>query len=282
MSQLDIVYLDTYRKRRDARLRCAMALHTHEPDRLSVLDQLWRAVSLVGGDRAGVIWIDEYGPGLAHPHTVLDLGADRPRRLFSPVPLRSAWETRGPGLLDLPRAEGAWAKVGGGIASACVVAIGSDGPRSWFLVVDSLTPRQPLPESVTGDLMFLAGEIASIVLHRDLLGGLDLSGPAGTGKQALAKQWVASLMCLENENPACGQCRSCQLFKSGAHPDYWFLGLQVNSKTGKTRTEIVIDQVRSLISSLQLTTTISERVTHVPHVAIFFFRNDFKIGNRCV
>ncbi len=193
MSQVDIVHLDTYRKRRDARLRCALALHTHEPDRLSVLDQLWRAVSLVGGDRAGVIWIDEYGPGLAHPHTVLDLGADRPRRLFSPVPLRSAWETRVPGLLDLPQAEGTWAKVGGGIASACVVAIGSDGPRSWFLVVDSLTPRQPLPESVTGDLMFLAGEMASIVLHRDLLGGLDLSGPAGTSatKPALVDQAFA-------------------------------------------------------------------------------------------
>lgn len=181
MSQVDIVYLDTYRRRRDARFRCALALHTREPDRLSVLDQLWKATSLVGGDRAGVIWVDEYGPGLAHPHTVLDLGADRPRRIFSPVPLRSAWETRVPGLLDLPQAEGTWAKVCGGVSSACVVAIGSDGPRSWFLVVDSLTPRPALSEDVTGELMFLAGEIASIVLHKDLMVGVDLPGRIGSG-----------------------------------------------------------------------------------------------------
>ena len=86
-----------------------------------------------------------------------------------------------------------------------------------------------------------------------------LSGPAGTGKKELAQQWVASLLCLENRIPACGQCRSCQLLESGAHPDYRLLSFEVNEKSGKLRTEIVIGQIRALISSLQLTTTISER-----------------------
>jgi len=168
MSRVEIVHLDSYRKRRDARFRRTLALHAHEPEKTSVLEQVWRAVSLVGADRGAVVWLDEYGPGLAHPHTVLDLGADRPRRFFSPVPLRGAWDTRVPGLLDLPHSDRPWDGFGEGVNSACVVALGSDGPRSWFLVLDSLTPRRPLSQAVSGEVMFLAGEIASIVLHRDL------------------------------------------------------------------------------------------------------------------
>jgi tetratricopeptide (TPR) repeat protein len=168
MSQIDIVHLDSYRMRRNARFRRTLALHGHEADRSKVLQDLWQAVTLVGADRGAVVWLDEYGPGLAHPQTLLDLAADRPRRFFSPIPLRTAWETGVPGLLDLPQADGRWEKLGGGIASACVVALGSDGPRSWFLVADSLTPRPALTKKVAGELMFVAGEVASVVLHRDL------------------------------------------------------------------------------------------------------------------
>ena len=166
MSQVEIVHLDSYRKRRDARYGCAVALYAHETERIQLLEELRKALGLVGGDRAGVVWVDEYGPGLAHPYLVLDLGADQPRRSFSPVPLRTAWDTRVPGLLDIPQTEGQWEQFGDGVASACVVAMGSDGPRSWFLVIDSLTPRQALSDPIAGDLMFLAGEIGSVVLHR--------------------------------------------------------------------------------------------------------------------
>jgi DNA polymerase-3 subunit delta' len=99
-----------------------------------------------------------------------------------------------------------------------------------------------------------------------------LTGPAGTGKQQLARDWVASLLCLENCIPACGQCRSCQLFGSGAHPDYRFLSFELNDQ-GNLRTEIVVDQVRSLISSLQLTTTISVRKVAMIHPAEALNRN---------
>jgi DNA polymerase-3 subunit delta' len=85
-----------------------------------------------------------------------------------------------------------------------------------------------------------------------------LSGQPGTGKQGLAMEMTAALMCLENSLPACGSCRSCQLLVSGAHPDFRILSFELN-KSGKLRTEIVIDQVRQLISFLQLTTTISQR-----------------------
>lgn len=86
-----------------------------------------------------------------------------------------------------------------------------------------------------------------------------LSGPAGTGKQEMALELAASLLCLDSALPACGKCRSCQLLRTGAHPDFRMLTFEINEKTGKLRTEIVIEQVRNLIASLQLTTTISAR-----------------------
>lgn len=61
----------------------------------------------------------------------------------------------------------------------CAVALGSDGPRSWFLVVDSLTPRWVLSKKVVGELMFVAGEIASVVLHMDLDGRRAVLGSEG-------------------------------------------------------------------------------------------------------
>ena len=170
MSQFEIVYLDSYRGRRDTRFRRTLALHGHDANRSKILQHLWEALSLAGADRGAVVWLDEYGPGSAHPHALLDLAADRPRRFFSPIPLRAAWDSGVPGLFDLPQAEGRWGRLGEGIASTSVIALGSDGPRSWFLVIDSLTPRVALNRRTAGDLMFLAGEIASVVLHRDLAG----------------------------------------------------------------------------------------------------------------
>jgi DNA polymerase-3 subunit delta' len=93
-----------------------------------------------------------------------------------------------------------------------------------------------------------------------------LSGQTGTGKQELAMEMAAALLCLENSLPACGSCRSCQLLVSGAHPDFRILSFELNDK-GKLRSEIVIDQVRALISFLQLTTTISEKKVALIHPA---------------
>ncbi|MEE8339243.1 MAG: DNA polymerase III subunit delta' [Xanthomonadales bacterium] len=99
-----------------------------------------------------------------------------------------------------------------------------------------------------------------------------LSGQAGTGKQGLAMEMVASLLCLDHSLPACGSCRSCQLLVSGAHPDFRILSFEPN-KSGKLRAEILIDQVRELISFLQLTTTISEKKAALVHPAEAMNRN---------
>ena len=75
-----------------------------------------------------------------------------------------------------------------------------------------------------------------------------LSGPAGLGKTELGRAFLAGLLCLEDSYPACGVCRSCQLLKSGAHPDRHTITFEEHPRTGDLRKELVIDQVRRLIS----------------------------------
>ena len=66
-----------------------------------------------------------------------------------------------------------------------------------------------------------------------------LSGPAGSGKLDFAMEMAGELLCLKGSMPGCGSCRSCQLLKTGAHPDFRLIGFELNDK-GNLRTEIVI------------------------------------------
>jgi len=90
---------------------------------------------------------------------------------------------------------------------------------------------------------------------------LMIEGPAGNGKIALANAMVARLLCNENQPHACGQCRSCKLLTGGAHPDYFELQPEEGSEV------IKVDQVRGLISRLNLTTSISARKVAFIHPA---------------
>lgn len=169
MSTSSLVRLDEYRIRRQQRLREATALYGAEPERAAVASILEKVLLLVDGDRASAVWVDEYGPGVVHVHCVLDLLHTPPRRGFDPAHLQAAWEEGVPGFRD-------WADLSAsqmipileGVRSTAAVAMGSDGSRSWYVVVDSVRPRTPLPASQVSQLMFLAGECASILLHRDL------------------------------------------------------------------------------------------------------------------
>ncbi len=80
-----------------------------------------------------------------------------------------------------------------------------------------------------------------------------IEGPAGNGKHALASAMVAKLLCSEEQAEACGQCRSCKLLAGGAHPDRFELHPLEGSEV------IKVEQVRSLIASLDLTCSISAR-----------------------
>jgi tetratricopeptide (TPR) repeat protein len=76
------------------------------------------------------------------------------------------------------------------MASTCVVSLGCDGPRSWFVVLDSVTPRRPLASDAVDRIMFLSGEVASVIFHQDLqpqgAAGMDRPGDRGTKKEPFA------------------------------------------------------------------------------------------------
>lgn len=88
-----------------------------------------------------------------------------------------------------------------------------------------------------------------------------MEGPAGSGKMVLANAMVARLLCREDQAVACGQCRSCELLAGGAHPDHFDLHPEEESEF------IKVDQVRGLISRLDLTTSISMRKVAFIHPA---------------
>jgi DNA polymerase-3 subunit delta' len=109
-----------------------------------------------------------------------------------------------------------------------------------------------------------------------------ITGPERIGKRVLAETLAQRVLCLSPTSTAdgsaggsaCGRCKSCRLFAArsqmevlevrpdgspahpwghSAHPDLYFLGFEINSKTGKPRTEIVIEQIRNLTEKMGLT-----------------------------
>jgi len=162
MSVAKVLHLEDYRGKRAHRLRIADRLYGADPKRLAIFRHLSQVAELCDADRAATVWVDEYGPGSVHPHVILDQLSDRPRRFFSVEPLRRAWELGVPGAID------ALADPTSSIPTTFAISLGSDGMRAWFLVAESPAGR-PLLDAATRDrLMFLAGECAAVVLHRDL------------------------------------------------------------------------------------------------------------------
>jgi len=98
---------------------------------------------------------------------------------------------------------------------------------------------------------------------------LIIEGSSGSGKTAFANDMATKLLCSAEQPLACGQCRSCQLLagEDRAHPEFMDITFEINPKTGKLRTEIIVDQVRRLIGQLQLTNTISTRKVAFIHPA---------------
>lgn len=86
--------------------------------------------------------------------------------------------------------------------------------------------------------------------HALLLGGAE-----GLGKRAFAEAFVRARLC---EHPrggfACGACRACALLEAGTHPDRILVTLEVNEKTDKARSEIVVEQIRTLSARLAMST----------------------------
>ena len=76
-----------------------------------------------------------------------------------------------------------------------------------------------------------------------------LSGPAGLGKGLFARGLARALLCARPNagGEACGQCRSCRLFRAGSHPDYSVVQPEEDGRI------IKVDQIRALCAFLGYT-----------------------------
>ncbi|MGQ0622786.1 MAG: DNA polymerase III subunit delta' [Panacagrimonas sp.] len=83
-----------------------------------------------------------------------------------------------------------------------------------------------------------------------------LSGPRGVGKQAFARRLAASLLCEARltDGAACGRCRGCVQQQAGTHPNLIWLAREINEKTDKEKRDISMEQLRTMMERLTLST----------------------------
>lgn len=79
------------------------------------------------------------------------------------------------------------------------------------------------------------------------------SGQTGCGHEQLVYNFAQSLLCLKPDSHgyACQHCRSCEVFKAQAHPDFLLL------EVAEDKQAITVDQVRSLSRFLELSRSYS-------------------------
>jgi DNA polymerase-3 subunit delta' len=82
-----------------------------------------------------------------------------------------------------------------------------------------------------------------------------ICGPAHLGKHAVALRLARRALCRtpDAQGESCGRCRSCALFDAGTHPDFTIVSFVMNKENTRLRTEIVIEQIRTLSAAFALT-----------------------------
>ena len=71
-------------------------------------------------------------------------------------------------------------------------------------------------------------------------------GTSGVGKKTLARYFSAKLLCENNSNSPCGECRSCKLIAQNSHPDVKIISTSEDSKA------FSVEKLRHIVSDAHI------------------------------
>lgn len=108
--------------------------------------------------------------------------------------------------------------------------------------------------------------LQSAIVSQKIAHGYLFVGPAHVGKYTVAKEFIASILCQSEIGPIpCGECLHCQQLENSIHPDVYLVEKMTDEKTGKSKKNIVIDQIRDLKNRLQQATLLNDhKVAVIP------------------
>lgn len=111
-----------------------------------------------------------------------------------------------------------------------------------------ITSQLPWPESFLAPARWrgvqrLLGRCLELQAGGSLPGTIMLVGAAGLGREALAVELAATLVCRQNGGPGCS-CPSCERVRRGVHPDVEVIDVLPDKK------EISIEQARGVVDNV--------------------------------
>ena len=98
------------------------------------------------------------------------------------------------------------------------------------------------------------------IYTNSVIQSLIIEGQEGTGKKMLAKLYTNALVCLEDKDKPCGECKGCRMFLSGNHPDIFEI---IRSK----KKSIGVDEIKSLHKQAIIKPNESRRKIFIVHDA---------------
>ena len=102
--------------------------------------------------------------------------------------------------------------------------------------------------------------VTSMISLRRIPHAILIDGDKGTGRHTLARYIAQAAVC-GGENAPCGECRSCRVAKSGAHPDITFISPEEGKKF------INVGQIRTLRAEAFVKPHMSKRRVFVINTA---------------
>lgn len=80
-------------------------------------------------------------------------------------------------------------------------------------------------------------------------------GEEGIGKKLIALEYAKIIMCESNKTEACGRCKSCLIFDSMNHPDFFMIEPDGNN--------IKIEQIRNIKSNIYEKPIVSDKKVYI-------------------